>query len=280
MKDFRELRADEIEVRAQSVSKSKNGIVGVILLLYKDARSDMNILDDTVGGSKWERHHEIIGNNLYCTVSIYDEDLCQWVSKQDVGTESNTEAEKGQASDSFKRACVNWGIGRELYTAPFTYVQLKDGEYYEDKTGKPRMNFGVKFSVSEIEYTKRKITKLILIDNNGEVRFTYPQPKAKKGKLTKQKEAPQENLSALDLEKQIIEEMGKMTTLTRDLSSVGVDVRQKEFSDYVDNLVGINDHRNTQKSLDDFKKVNKVYEAVLKKKKKEREEKEPYTQID
>ncbi|KAK9680654.1 Siphovirus Gp157 [Popillia japonica] len=95
---------------------------GLSLLLYKDARVDQNILDETVYPMNWTRHHEMIGNNLYCTVSIYDEDKGIWVSKQDVGTESYTEKEKGQASDSFKRACFNWGIGRELYTAPFVWI--------------------------------------------------------------------------------------------------------------------------------------------------------------
>ena len=113
---FRKLRECEIDARVQSVKSN-----GLILLLYKDARCDMNILDETVGAMNWARSHQIIGDRLYCTVSIFDGE--KWISKQDVGTESNTEKEKGQASDSFKRACFNWGIGRELYTAPFTWVQ-------------------------------------------------------------------------------------------------------------------------------------------------------------
>ena len=119
---FRKLRADEVEAR---VAQVKNN--GFSLLLYKDARVDQNILDETVGAENWERKHEMIGGNLYCTVSIWNEARGAWVSKQDVGTESKTEAEKGQASDSFKRACFNWGIGRELYTAPFIWINVADG---------------------------------------------------------------------------------------------------------------------------------------------------------
>lgn len=116
---FRDLRADEIECRvAQATEK------GVSLLLYKDARCDMNILDETVGAMNWQRGHT--RENANCIVSIWDEKKQQWISKEDTGTESNTEAEKGLASDSFKRACFNWGIGRELYSAPFIWVKAED----------------------------------------------------------------------------------------------------------------------------------------------------------
>lgn len=116
---FRRLRASEIDARVATVTEK-----GCSLLLYKDARVDQNILDETVGQMRWQRSHQLIGDRLYCTVSIYDKDFTggQWISKQDVGTESYTEKEKGQASDSFKRACFNWGIGRELYTAPFIWI--------------------------------------------------------------------------------------------------------------------------------------------------------------
>ena len=108
---FRVLRADEIECRVAQANE-----YGVNLLLYKDARCDQNILDETVGEFGWQRRHT--RENANCIVSIWDEKKQQWISKEDTGTESNTEKEKGLASDSFKRACFNWGIGRELYTAP------------------------------------------------------------------------------------------------------------------------------------------------------------------
>ena len=116
---FRALRADEIECR---VAQAKEN--GVSLLLYKDARCDQNILDETVGPMFWQRHH--VRDNANCIVSIWDKERNLWVSKEDTGTESNTEKEKGLASDSFKRACFNWGIGRELYTAPFIWINARD----------------------------------------------------------------------------------------------------------------------------------------------------------
>ena len=114
---FRKLKASEIDARVASVTEK-----GCSLLLYKDARVDMNILDETVGIMNWTRTHQLIGDRLYCTVSVWDAEKQQWIFKQDVGTESYTEKEKGQASDSFKRACFNIGIGRELYTAPFIWI--------------------------------------------------------------------------------------------------------------------------------------------------------------
>lgn len=116
---FRDLKADEIECR---VAQAKQN--GVSLLLYKDARCDQNILDETVGAMNWQRHHG--RDNANCVVSIWDKEKNWWVEKEDTGTESNTEKEKGLASDSFKRACFNWGIGRELYTAPFIWVKAED----------------------------------------------------------------------------------------------------------------------------------------------------------
>lgn len=115
---FRDLRAEEIECR---VAQAKEN--GVSLLLYKDARADQNILDETVGALNWQRYHT--RDNANCIVSIWDKEKEQWISKEDTGTESNTEKEKGLASDSFKRACFNWGIGRELYTAPRIWVDPK-----------------------------------------------------------------------------------------------------------------------------------------------------------
>ena len=133
---FRDLRADEIECRVQSVKEN-----GLVLLLYKDARVDMNILDETVGSANWQREHYECKCNLFCRVGIDINGAHgladpKWVFKSDCGTESNTEAQKGEASDSFKRACFNWGIGRELYTAPFTWIpadkcNIKNGKCYD-----------------------------------------------------------------------------------------------------------------------------------------------------
>ena len=142
MKQFSALTAGDIECRVSTVSDK-----GCSLLLYKDARCDMKILDETVGPENWKRSHELINGNLFCNVSLWDEGKKEWVTKQDVGTESYTEKEKGQASDAFKRACFNWGIGRELYTAPFIWIKSGDVTLAQ-KNGKSTTYD--KFSVEQI----------------------------------------------------------------------------------------------------------------------------------
>ena len=160
--DIRTLRADEIECRVQQIKTN-----GCALLLYKDARCDMRILDEVFGIDGWERVHQVVNGNLYCTVRVWSEKRNQWISKQDVGTESNTEKQKGEASDSFKRACFNIGIGRELYSAPFIWISLSKGEISE-KNGRCSLDYKVKFEVKEIEYDEhREISKLIIIDKEG-----------------------------------------------------------------------------------------------------------------
>lgn len=181
---IRTLEADEIDIRGQSIKKSASGKVGVVLLLYKDARVDMNILDETFGIYGWQREHNVIDGNLYCTIKIKSDDG-EWISKQDVGIESNTEKEKGQASDSFKRAAFNIGIGRELYTAPLIWVELSDKEYYE-QGGQYKLNSWIKFCVQKITYLDGIITDLIIADNNDKVRYSMKSPV----KLEKQKDEP------------------------------------------------------------------------------------------
>lgn len=157
--DIRLLKADEIDARVQSVKEN-----GLILLLYKDARCDMKILDETFGIFGWQRRHQVVNGNLFCTVSIYDKEKEEWIEKQDVGTESYTEKEKGQASDSFKRACFNIGIGRELYTSPFIWINDKG----DIKNGK----CFTKFKVKEIGYNdQREINHLIIVDDKGTERY-------------------------------------------------------------------------------------------------------------
>lgn len=115
---IRPLNPDEIECRIGVIKEN-----GISLLLYKDARVDQRILDEAVGAFNWKREHEVIDGSVYCTVSIKDPETKEWISKQDVGSATGyAEKEKSLASDSFKRACVNWGIGRELYTAPFVWI--------------------------------------------------------------------------------------------------------------------------------------------------------------
>jgi len=168
--NFRELRADEIDCRPATITAA-----GISLLLYKDARVDMDILDETVGPMNWQREH--LRDNANCKVGIWDEEKKQWVWKEDTGTESNTEKEKGLASDSFKRACFNWGIGRELYTAPFIWITNKQANIEEaGLNAKGKMTYATKdkFYVSTIEITNKKITSLTIVNQKtGEVVFEY-----------------------------------------------------------------------------------------------------------
>lgn len=165
--NFRTLHADEIECRVGSVSEGK----GCSLLMYKNARVDMTLLDEVVGPENWQRSHEVINDNLFCKVSVRSENG-EWVSKQDVGTESNTEKEKGQASDAFKRACVNWGIGRELYTCPFVWVTLRADEWKTGFNGKKQPK--TRFYVSAIEYDEqRRISYLSVVDDKGVQRAVF-----------------------------------------------------------------------------------------------------------
>ena len=165
MKQIRLLRHDEIECRVGTISDK-----GLSLLLYKDARADMKILDETFGVMNWQRSHQLIGSSLYCTVSIWDEDKKQWISKMDVGTESYTEKEKGQASDSFKRACVSIGIGRELYTAPFIWVSVNKVNI--QKKGDKLFTYD-KFNLKDITYNdNREIVGLVIVNQDGNIVYS------------------------------------------------------------------------------------------------------------
>lgn len=175
MEEIRLLSKEDIDVRvAQTNIYNNNGqqVVKVNLLLYKNARVDMKILDELFTPMGWKRTHKLIGDRLYCCVEVYNPETKEWICKEDVGVESNTEAEKGQASDSFKRACVNWGIGRELYTAPKISIELNENEYTKDQNS--RIKVWAYFSVKSIGYDSktRTITSLEIQDKYGNVRFS------------------------------------------------------------------------------------------------------------
>ena len=166
MNMFRVLRADEIDCRISQIKEYEGKPTGLSLLLYKDARCDQNILDETVSPMNWKREHT--RDNRNCIVSIWDENKQHWISKEDTGTESNTEAEKGLASDSFKRSCFCWGIGRELYTAPFIWV--KDGDPKKDR-----------FAVESITIENKRITALVIKnEKTGDIVYTFGKTSAKK----------------------------------------------------------------------------------------------------
>lgn len=164
-KEIRLLHADEIECRISTINEK-----GVSLLLFKDARVDQKILDETFTPFGWRRSHQSIDGNLYCTVEVWDEEKKQWIGKQDVGTMSYSQKEKGQASDSFKRACFNWGIGRELYTAPFIWIPA--GKINIQKQN-DKYTVSEYFSVREITYSEqREISSLVIINSHDIVMYS------------------------------------------------------------------------------------------------------------
>ncbi len=163
------LEINEIDFRVQSINKGGFATI----LAYKDARVDMNRLDAVYGVGFWQKKYDVINDNLFCSVGIWNKELGQWVWVQDVGTESNTEKEKGQASDAFKRACFNLGIGRELYDYPIIQIKLNDDEF-DKTTNKPTWNFKLKEWVWFSQFdVMGKLNYLACKDQNGKARFTW-----------------------------------------------------------------------------------------------------------
>lgn len=166
------LTIDEIDFRIQSINKGGYATI----LAYKDARVDMNRLDAVYGVEFWQKKYDLINGNLFCSVGIWNDKLAQWIWKQDVGTESMTEKEKGEASDAFKRACFNLGIGRELYDYPIIQIKLEANEFETDINGKARATFNLKlkewkwFSQFTID---GKLNYLGCKDQTGKVRFQF-----------------------------------------------------------------------------------------------------------
>lgn len=163
---MRRLKADEIECRVAQVTAK-----GCSLLLYKTARVDRAILDETFG-QHWQNDFKVIDGKMYGGIGIYDEDLKEWLWRWDCGTESNTEAEKGQASDCFKRAGFKWGIGVELYSAPFIFIQT-DTE--KNSQGKYQLkNKYTKYEVKTIDYSENgNINLLEIVDDKGSQVYTF-----------------------------------------------------------------------------------------------------------
>lgn len=183
MKEIPLLTANDVECRIKKITNE-----GAVLLLYKTARVDMRILDEVYGVMNWQRRHEVINGNLFCTISVWDSEKSQWVSKQDVGTESNAEAEKGQASDAFKRAGFAWGIGRELYDAPFIWISGKVSKYD-------------RFHVTDIQYDREKqaFTRLTIFDDKGKERYRLNGTKTdrQKAKEPTEEERRQKGIAAI-----------------------------------------------------------------------------------
>lgn len=215
--EFRKLKAEEIDCRVSQIASNY-----CTLLLYKDARVDQNILDETVGCMNWQKRY--VRDNANCIVGIWDNDKKQWVEKEDTGTESFTEQEKGLASDSFKRACFNWGIGRELYTAPNIYIfphkdmvaKGKDSEFFcknpnETDDSKKRYDTKTRFYVDYIDYKDNNISDLVIRDHKGNSRFEF---------LTK------------DTEKLINNEFFKLQKLIKDNENKDDNFNREDFYKY------------------------------------------------
>lgn len=238
---FRLLKADEIDVRVATVKEN-----GLSLLLYKDARCDMNVLDETVGAYNWKREHT--RDNANCIVSIWDKDKNQWISKEDTGTESFSEKEKGLASDSFKRACFNWGIGRELYTAGFIWVNAKDCTI---KSNGQKFTTYDAFSVKSISYdSERRINGMQIVnEKTGKVVFDLKAPN---------KEEPVEDTLKKEVKVPTIQELikkaeSKKVTVEQMLATLNKDTPEK---DHVTDINAISEQQivGLNKRLDMVKK--------------------------
>ena len=163
---FRKLLAIEIKAKVKMITKNNAALV----LLFKDARVDMGILDETVGMYNWNkayfRDHK---DNLFCTVGVREDATQDFVYKSDVGMESQADKAKGEASDAFKRACFNWGIGRELYAVPTIFIELNSGEV--QMTSNNKKTTYTKFYVKEVEYDGNSISNVVLVDDKGKERY-------------------------------------------------------------------------------------------------------------
>lgn len=178
------LTVNEIDFRVQSINKGGYAKI----LAYKDARVDINRLNAVVGPLGWKREH--VNGNHNCIVSLYNEKHGHWVSKEDTGTESMTEKEKGLASDSFKRACFNWGIGIELYDYPAINVKLNKNEFEIEKyfdnfkkkeVERVRQTWDLKLNewVWRVDVLDRVVTYMAAKDQDGNIRFVYGSPARK-----------------------------------------------------------------------------------------------------
>ena len=212
---FRDLTADEIELRVGATTEK-----GFTLLLYKTARVDANLLDETIGVFNWQKKFYQVKNTMLCSVGIKDPDTKEWVWKDDAGDESNTEAIKGEASDSFKRAGFAWGIGRKLYNSPFVWINKSDAE--NPKTSR--------YLVKSIKFDKVGVSELTIVnEKTGLVVFSYPKNTkvAETGEKAPKKatdDPNQQKGSIRDVEKAVINAyVGKL-----------VEEKRKAFFDWLD----------------------------------------------
>ena len=155
--EFRDLRPEELEVRVGNTLKNQKGETYAFqVMIYKTARADMQVLDETLGVFGWKNNYYQVKNTMVCSISIWDSEKQQWINKDNGGDDDfNTEQIKAELSDSMKRAGFNVGIGRKLYTLNKLYMVI---EISEENTTKSR------YAVQDIEYDKLGITHIVIIN--------------------------------------------------------------------------------------------------------------------
>lgn len=216
--NFRALTANDVELRVGKITDK-----GASYLLYKNARVDMSILDEVCGTFGWQREHREMKNVIYCGVSIKSPDG-EWITKWDAGAESYTEKEKGEASDSFKRACFNWGIGRELYSAPFIWITLTDEEKAKKGSGC--------FFVSNLQVTDGKIVALEIVDKKGNVRYSMGVKSAIKIATPSLKKQQEELVKKVESANDI-EELTELYRKHKDIIDENIVKRMSERKEYL-----------------------------------------------
>jgi hypothetical protein len=193
--NFPLLTAEQIEVKVKQVTAK-----GAVLLLYKTARTDMELLDAVVGPMNWAVDYREIKGNLYCGIGI-TEDGERWVWKWDCGIESRADGDgnekKGEASDAFKRAGFKWGVGRELYTSPFTFAKVETVQSGSPGRYEMKDRFA-RFTVKEIGYEGRSVSRLVITDNHGMVVFSYGKGAMPVGSAEAAQEAGRKKLEELN----------------------------------------------------------------------------------
>ena len=239
IKDFRLFQAEEIKVR-EGAGYTSNGQRKKTLLLYQDARAAMKRLDERFGEYGWQREHKDVHGVTYCGVSLWDDEKHAWVTKWDAGERSKTSGEKGEASDSFKRACVNWGIGRELYTAPFIGVDENVNTSY--------------LKVTEIAYTPdRKICALTIADRQGNIIYQFGKKNAA---------APKETAKA-PVAAQPAPEQEKPKPTQEELDKIYDGLSEREMAEYSDACRQMNEATARKQVVDIYQRFSAATFAPL-----------------
>lgn len=217
------LKPEDVELRVNLLTTTQYGTY-CTLLCYKDARCDQRYLDAVFGPMNWQRSHQLINGSLFCTVEVYDDDKGIWVKKQDVGSESNTEAVKGECSDSFKRACFNWGIGRELYQAPNIFFKLDDNEVTMGTNSKPKTY--ARFHVVTMVFDRElnKFTEFTVADDKGNIRFSLEKSVAQV--------IPQPKISASTQTKPILQQPAGVPAFNTMCADCGAEIKSQRVADF------------------------------------------------